>query len=153
MKKFVLALLIVFATATFAVADTIYLRDGRSVRGTLLGFINGQFVLRVETQPTSPPANTNTRRRDQADIQYFRPEEVDRVEIDGRPMDDARFLTRNVQVALDSNWIDSGVFVRSGQRVQVTATGVITVDGCALRRTVCVQPIRPRRCRMLLKAN
>jgi len=127
MKKFVLALLIVFATATFAVADTIYLRDGRSVRGTLLGFINGQFVLRVETQPTSPPANTNTRRRDQADIQYFRPEEVDRVEIDGRPMDDARFLTRNVQVALDSNWIDSGVFVRSGQRVQVTATGVITV--------------------------
>lgn len=128
MKKFLLALLIVFATATFAVADTIYLRDGRQVRGTLLGFINGQFVLRVETQfSTSPPATTTTRRRDQGDIQYFRPEDVDRVEIDGRPMDDARFLTRNVQVALDSNWIDSGVFVRSGQRVQVTATGVITV--------------------------
>src|SRR5687767_14419960 len=125
MKKFLLALLIVFATATFAVADTIYLRDGRQVRGTLLGFINGQFVLRVETQ-SSTPATTNTRRRDPGDIQYFRPEEVDRVEIDGRPMDDARFLTRNVQVTLDSNWIDSGVFVRSGQLVQVTATGVIT---------------------------
>jgi hypothetical protein len=125
MKKFLLALLIVFATATFAVADTIYLRDGRQVRGTLLGFINGQFVLRVETQ-SSTPATTNTRRRDPGDIQYFRPEEVDRVEIDGRPMDDARFLTRNVQVTLDSNWIDTGVFVRSGQRVQVSATGVIT---------------------------
>ena len=127
MKKFLLVLLIVFATATFAAADTIYLRDGRQVRGTLLGFINGQFVIRVETQlSTSPPA-TNTRRRDQGDIQYFRPEEVERVEIDGRPMDDARFLTRNVQVTLDSNWIDSGVFVRSGQRVQVSATGVIMV--------------------------
>src|SRR5688572_17022658 len=112
MKKFLLALLIVFATATFAAADTIYLRDGRQVRGTLLGFINGQFVMRVETQfSTSPPATTTTRRRDQTDIQYFRPEEVERVEIDGRPMDDARFLTRNVQVTLDSNWIDSGVFV------------------------------------------
>ncbi|MGZ5435691.1 MAG: hypothetical protein ACXWID_09935 [Pyrinomonadaceae bacterium] len=128
MKKFLLALLIVFATATFAAADTIYLRDGRQVRGTLLGFINGQFVMRVETQfSTSPPATTNTRRRDQGDIQYFRPEEVDRVEIDGRPMDDTRYQTRNVQVTLDTNWIDSGVSVRRGERVQVTASGVITV--------------------------
>lgn len=127
MKKFVLALLIVFATATFAVADTIYLRDGRQVRGTLLGFINGQFVIRVETQLSTSPSTTTTRRRDPSDIQYFRPEEVERVEIDGRPLDDARFVTRNVQVTLDSNWIDSGVFVRSGQRVQVSATGVITV--------------------------
>jgi len=125
MKKFLLVLLIVFATATFAAADTIYLRDGRQVRGTLLGFINGQFVMRVETQLSGSPSTTNTRRRD--DIQYFRPEEVDRVEIDGRPMEDTRYVTRNVQVALDSNWVDSGVFVRSGQRVQVTATGVITV--------------------------
>ncbi|HEY5838500.1 MAG TPA: hypothetical protein VIT19_05645, partial [Pyrinomonadaceae bacterium] len=62
MKKFLLALLIVFATATFAAADTIYLRDGRQVRGTLLGFINGQFVLRVETQSSTPA--TTTRRRD-----------------------------------------------------------------------------------------
>ncbi|MFY9619420.1 MAG: hypothetical protein WAM70_13905 [Pyrinomonadaceae bacterium] len=125
MKKFLLALLIVLATATFAVADTIYLRDGRQVRGTLLGFINGQFVMRVETQLSGSPSTTTTRRRD--DIQYFRPEEVDRVEIDGRPMEDTRYVTRNVQVTLDSNWIDSGVFVRNGQRVQVSATGVITV--------------------------
>lgn len=125
MKKFLLALLIVLATATFAVADTIYLRDGRQVRGTLLGFINGQFVIRVETQLSTSPSTTTSRRRD--DIQYFRPEEVDRVEIDGRPMEDTRYVTRNVQVTLDSNWIDSGVFVRSGQRVQVSATGVITV--------------------------
>ncbi|HKO34932.1 MAG TPA: hypothetical protein VJV21_00525 [Pyrinomonadaceae bacterium] len=124
MKKFLLVLLIVFATATFVAADTIYLRDGRQVRGTLLGFINGQFVMRVETQLSTSPS-TSTRRRD--DIQYFRPEEVDRVEIDGRPMEDSRYVTRNVQVALDSNWVDSGVFVRSGQLVQVRATGVITV--------------------------
>ena len=124
MKKFLLALLIVFATATFAAADTIYLRDGRQVRGTLLGFINGQFVMRVETQLSTSPYHHYA---STSDIQYFRPEEVDRVEIDGRPMEDTRYVTRNVQVTLDSNWIDSGVFVRSGQRVQVSATGIITV--------------------------
>jgi hypothetical protein len=123
MKKFLLALLIVFATATFAAADTIYLRDGRQVRGTLLGFINGQFVVRVEPRATTDPRS----RRNEGDIQYFRPEEVDRIEIDGRPMDDTRYQTRNVQVTLDSNWIDSGVFVRRGESVQVTGSGVIIV--------------------------
>ena len=129
MKKFLLALLIVFATATFAAADTIYLRDGRSIRGTLLGFINGRFVVRVESRfSTSPPATSDPRiRRDEGEIQYFRPEEIDRIEIEGRSMDDTRFVTRNVQVTLDSNWTDSGVFVRRGERIQVNASGVIVV--------------------------
>ena len=128
MKKFLLALLIVIATATFAAADTIYLRDGRTVRGSLLGFINGRFVVRVERFPTATTdPNVARTRRDEGDIQYFRPEEIDRIEIDGRSMDDTRFVTRNVQVTLDSNWIDSGVFVRRGERVQVSASGVIMV--------------------------
>ena len=32
-----------------------------------------------------------------------------------------------MQVTLDSNWIDSGVYLRRGQRVQVSASGVIIV--------------------------
>jgi len=124
MKRILLAVLIVFAAATFAAADTIYLRDGRSVRGTLLGFINGRFVVRVERLSTGA---TTDRRRDEGDVQYFRPEEVDRIEIEGRSMDDTRYQTRSVQVMLDANWTDSGVFVRRGERVEVSATGVITV--------------------------
>lgn len=131
MKKLLLAVILVMTTATFAAADTIYLRDGRTIRGTLLGFINGRFVVRVEprysTTPSSTDPNLARTRRDEGDIQYFRPEEIDRVEIDGRSLDDTRYQTRNVQVTLDSNWIDSGVFVRRGERVQVSATGVITV--------------------------
>ncbi len=132
MKKLLLVVLIVFAAATFAFADTIYLRDGRTVRGTLLGFVNGRFVVRVEprysTQPTATTDPSVARNRSyEGDIQYFRPEEIDRIEIDGRSMDDARYQTRSVQVTLDSNWIDSGVYVRRGERVQVTASGVITV--------------------------
>jgi len=130
MKKILLAALFIIATASFAVADTIYLRDGRTIRGTLLGFVNGQFVVRVEagnfpTATTDP--NVARRRRDAADIQYFRPDEIDRIEIEGRSLEDARYQTRNVQVMLDANWVDSGVFVRRGERVQVSASGVITV--------------------------
>lgn len=125
MKRILLAFLIVISAATFAFADTIYLRDGRQIRGTLLGFLNGRFVVRVENQGSN--VGTNVDRRRDNDLQYFRPEEVDRIEIEGRSLDDTRYETRNVQVTLDSNWVDSGVYVRRGERVQVTATGVITV--------------------------
>src|SRR6185436_15579112 len=121
MKRIILALAMLLCMASFAFADTIYLRDGRTIRGTLLGFINGRFVVRVETRTsTLPSSNTG-------EIQYFRPNEVDRIEIDNRSLDEARFESRTVQVGLDPNWIDSGIEVRRGERVQVSATGVITV--------------------------
>ena len=132
MKRIILALAFVLCVASFAFADTIYLRDGRTVRGTLLGFINGRFVVRIEsrystqTGATTDPNIARTR-TNEGDIQYFRPNEIDRIEIDGRSLDDARYESRNVQVTLDPNWIDTGVDVRRGERVQVSATGVILV--------------------------
>jgi hypothetical protein len=44
-----------------------------------------------------------------------------------RSLDEARYESRTVQVALDPNWVDSGIELRRGERVQVSATGVITV--------------------------
>lgn len=122
MKRILFAFLIIISAVSFAFADTIYLRDGRTIRGTLLGFINGRFVVRVESRNTGM-----TRRDNQDDLQYFRAEEVDRIEIEGRSLEDTRYETKNVQVTLDSNWVDSGVFLRRGEQVQVSATGVITV--------------------------
>src|SRR6266478_9964245 len=128
MRKILLALVMIFAAATFCAADTIYLRDGRTIQGTLLGFVNGRFVVRVEPRySTNNQSNADRTRRDESDIQYFRPEEIDRIEIEGRTLDEGRFETHNVQVTLDSNWVDSGVYVRRGERVQVSASGVITV--------------------------
>src|ERR1051326_2980160 len=128
MKKIIRALAIVMAAVSIAAADTFYLRDGRTVRGTLLGFVNGRFVVRVENRNTTanPDSNVARNRVNEGEIQYFRPEEIDRIEIEGRSMDEARFETKDVQVTLESNWIDSGVYVRRGERVQVSATGVIT---------------------------
>lgn len=39
MKKVIFAFLISLATVSLAAADTIYLRSGTTVRGTVLGFI------------------------------------------------------------------------------------------------------------------
>jgi len=128
MKKIILALAIVIATVSIAAADTFYLRDGRTIRGTLLGFVNGRFMVRVENRyaTTNPDSNVARNRDNQGDIQYFRPEEIDRIEIEGRSMDEGRWETKDVQVGLESNWVDSGVFVRRGEKVQISATGVVT---------------------------
>jgi len=129
MKKFILALVIALCAASFAAADTIYLRDGRTIHGTLLGFINGSFVVRVEPRYTTserPIRNPDNSNRNQGEIQYFRPNEIERIEIDGRALDEARFETQSVQVTLEPNWIDSGVDLRRGEHVQISATGVIT---------------------------
>lgn len=132
MRKIILALIIVMAAASFAVADTVYLRDGRTIHGTLLGFINGRFVVRVEPRYSTLPSATADpdiarRRANEGEIQYFRPNEVDRIEIDGRSLDETRFESRTVQVTLDSNWIDSGIELRRNERVQISATGTIVV--------------------------
>jgi len=130
MKKIIVAIAIVLAMISVVSADTLYLRDGRTLRGTLLGFVNGRFVFRVEQRFTNQPAPIEPSARNripEGEIQYFRPNEIDRIEIEGRSLDEARFETRTVQVTLDSNWVDSGVDVRRGERVQVSANGTIVV--------------------------
>jgi PA-IL-like protein len=133
MRKIIIAITILLLTASFAAADTLYLRDGRTIRGTLLGFINGRFVVRVERRyatntqaPIRNPEGPN-RTDEQGEIQFFRPDEVERIEIEGRSLEDTRFEATTVQVSLESNWIDTGINLRRNQRVQIDASGVITV--------------------------
>src|SRR5262249_28809216 len=123
MKKLSFTFLTMLLLASVAVADTLYLRDGRSLRGTLLGFINGRFVFRLGATQTGP--SSGPIRREEGEIQLFRPNEVDRVEIDGRSLDELRYESRNVDVQLGPNWIDSGIDLRRGERVQVNASGII----------------------------
>jgi hypothetical protein len=131
MRKLILAFAIVLVAASFVAADHIYLRDGRIIHGTLLGFVNGRFVVRLEPRYSTYPSattdpNVARNRANEGEIQYFSPNEVDRIEIDGRSFDDARFETKTVQVTLDPNWVDSGVDLRRGEHVQINATGIIT---------------------------
>lgn len=133
MRKIILALLITIMVAAFVSADTIYLRDGRTIRGNVLGFVSGRFAVKlteaVSTQTsgqTSTQGNTTARINGQAgDVVFIRPRDVERVEIDNRSLDEARYLTRSVSVELGPNWIDTEIDLRRGERVQVTAGGTI----------------------------
>jgi len=135
MKKLVLVCLIVLGSLSIASADTIYLRGGTTLRGTVLGFINGRFAVQLSTGATLPvrPVNNSTqtsttgatRTVSAGEVIFLRPRDIDRIELDGRSLDDARYQTRTVDVSLGSNWVDSGVDVRRGERVRVDATGTI----------------------------
>jgi len=138
MKKIVFALLLTFAAVSIAAADTIYLRGGATIRGNVLGYINGRFAIQLTAPATLPVRTDNrtsttaqptysqtTRTVRQGEVIFLRPREIDRIEIDGRSLDEARYQTQTVDVTLGSNWIDSGVDVRRGERVSVDATGTI----------------------------
>ena len=80
MRRILFAFLIVISAVSFAFADTIFLRDGRQIRGTLLGFVNGRFVVRIENRNSTGNSGGNMgqtidRNRQNDDLQYFRPEE------------------------------------------------------------------------------
>ncbi|MDQ1639534.1 MAG: hypothetical protein QOF62_2873 [Pyrinomonadaceae bacterium] len=138
MKKIVFALLLILASVSIAAADTIYLRGGTTIRGNVLGYINGRFAIQLTAPATLPVRTDNrtststqptysqtTRTVRQGEVIFLRPREIDRIEIDGRSLDEARYQTETVDVTLGSNWIDSGVDVRRGERVRVDATGTI----------------------------
>ncbi len=137
MKKLLLLSLIVLGSFSLAAADTIYLRGGTQLRGNVLGFINGRFAVQLTsdaTIPVNPSTNRNqtststtgtTRVVSAGEVIFLRPRDIERVEIEGRSLDEARYQTRTVEVRLDSNWIDSGVDLRRGERVRVDATGTI----------------------------
>lgn len=137
MKKLLLILVIILGAFSLAAADTIYLRGGTTLRGNVLGFINGRFAIQVTSNATFTvnqgnirnPNNTTTsgttRTVSAGEVIFLRPRDIDRIELDGRSLDDARYQTRTVDVALESNWIDSGVDLKRNERVRVDASGTI----------------------------
>ncbi|MDT4969562.1 MAG: hypothetical protein QOJ64_4299 [Acidobacteriota bacterium] len=131
LRKIILAILLLVMAATVVAADTIYLRNGQTLQGTVLGYVNGRFAVKL-TVAFTPQANTQSGNNatvrttsEVGEIVFIRPRDIERVEIDGRPLDDARYVTRNVSVELGPNWVDTGIDLRRGERVQVNSTGTI----------------------------
>lgn len=132
MKKFILVLLITLAAFSSVAADTITLRGGTVLRGNVLGFINGRFAIQltaVATLPGRPGTNqssaTPARTVNVGEVVFLRPRDIERLEIDGRSLDDARYQTRTIEVALGPNWVDTGVDLERGERLRVDAQGTI----------------------------
>jgi hypothetical protein len=66
-----------------------------------------------------------TRTVNAGEVIFLRPRDIERIEIEGRSLDEARYQSRTVDVALGANWVDSGVDVRRGERIRVDASGTI----------------------------
>lgn len=136
MRKLILALVITIMAASLAAADTITLRDGRTVRGTVLGFVNGRFAVRL-TENLDPPATMQTEQQsnrtgftgsgEAGDVLFIHPRSIRRMEIDGRNLADARTVMRTVRVELGPNWVDTGVDLRRGETVRIRAGNYITI--------------------------
>jgi hypothetical protein len=168
MKKFLFRLPIVVAlalsTALPALADTIRLKDGSVIRGQIVSFKNEQFTILV---------GSGQRGRKSRITVYM--EDVDSIEFDGAPADDAnsnssasneppyqpptntrtnnprpsnppptqtsnpntsanptppQFFNVNVKVRADNStngWTNSGLVVRRGQRLRISATGRVNL--------------------------
>ena len=93
MKKIILALLISLTTVSLAVADTIYLRGGTTVRGTVLGFINGRFAIQLTASATLPVrsndnrnqtgSSVTTRTASAGEVIFLRPRDIEKMKLMG----------------------------------------------------------------------
>lgn len=130
MKKIILALVFTLAACSVGLADTITMIGGTVLRGNVLGFVNGRFAIQLTSNATVPirsnrSSTATTRIVSAGQVIFLRPRDIERIEIDGRSLDEARYQTRTVEVSLGPNWIDSGVDFRRGERIRIDATGTI----------------------------
>lgn len=138
MRKFFSVIVLAVLLASAALADTLYLKNGSVLKGTFIGYENGQFIFEL------PNGNRPK----------FRPTEVSRLVIErdtvagnqpdpSRPgppsRDNSNSGTGNnnagwetapaFDVRLEEKWIRSNIQVARGQLVRVQATGTIMLDG------------------------
>lgn len=131
MRKIFVAIGLLVWLAGAAWADTLYLKNGSVLKGRFIGFENNQFIFELD----------NGRRL------TFRPTEVSRLVLDhapnnpnpdDRPPVPSRPGGGNTggwetlpafDVRLENQWTRSPVQVVRGQRVRVTATGTIYLEG------------------------
>jgi hypothetical protein len=119
------------ATATAVSADTLVLRDGRRIQGTLVAVRDGT----VEFEGQRGLFGRERMRVERADVVRIEFDEVgsgqqyrddDRDSRDNRAVDGGRpsgMRERDVSVSASDRWTDTGITVRAGQTIYVSATG------------------------------
>ena len=137
-------------------ADTIRLKDGSVIRGQIVSFRNEQFTILVGTgtrgrksritvymedvesiefdgAPADDSANTSTTTQPPVNTRPSNPTQQP-TNTSGPTNTSAppTFFTVNVRVRADNStngWTNSGLVVRRGQRLRITATGRVSLGG------------------------
>jgi hypothetical protein len=119
------ARILVTMTGTIAVAagigvgaDTLIMRDGRRVRGELIGVRNGLIEFDSERGSWS----RERLRLDRADVARIEFDDSS-AEASARPLRPSGLRERDVDVDAHVSWNDTGLTVRVGQTLYFTATG------------------------------
>jgi hypothetical protein len=127
MRKIMVLFVLLVCVASAALADTLYLKNGREVVGLCIGFENGEFTI-VAT-------NGNQLK--------FKADRVQRLVIDrdttrrGRDGSTISGSSRSgrwesfdpFDVRPENSWVQSPIRVYNGQRVRVEASGTVNLDG------------------------
>lgn len=146
-------LLIWLAAAPAALADTIYLKNGSVIRGKVSSFAEDQFVVVLNTGSDRYLSKAMIHVSDVARIEFDsapapppeekqpepqpKPEPTERV---APPADSApapapparkaagQVRTATVDVPAQRDWTSTGLIVRRGDLIRITATGTVTLD-------------------------
>jgi len=125
------------------IADTLVMRDGSRVRGELIAYRNGVF----EFEERRSYGGSRTVRVDRDDVARLELDETtsDSFTGGGRP---GGMRERQVAVAANTQWNDTGIDLRQGQTIYLEATGTVTWgpsrrDGPAGERNSPSNPGRP----------
>lgn len=144
MFRFLAAIALVGLSSLVALADTVRLKDGSVIRGQIVGFKDQQFTIVV---------GSGTKGRYNRINIYT--EDVETIEFDGQVADTGsgtgggntgggttgggtnasdRFLTFQSRVLADNTangWTNTGIVLRRGQRVRISASGTISLSRAA----------------------
>lgn len=133
MGRVIATTLLLTLLACAAAADTLYLKNGSVLKGSFIGFENGQFIFELEDGKRV----------------LYRPAEVTRLVIDrdmaggesSAPVRNEPSPRNNdsgggkhdaydpIEVRLEGQWVRSPINVSRGQRVSINASGSIFLEG------------------------
>jgi len=137
MRRIFAALILAILMAGAAFADVLYLKDGSVLKGSFIGYENGNFIFetggnRLEFRPDQV-LRLVVERDDR------RPTIDRRPTTDRRPpkdpseppysTDERREPIRTFDVRLEDQWLRSQIQVERGQHVRVEASGTIYLEG------------------------
>ena len=148
MKKIIVSLVLLILLTAAALADTLYLKNGSVLKGTFIGFENGEFIFeisngnRVKFRAAEVARLTiDSDRRDPRDDNY--PRRDPNPPTTGGGAGSGRWETfPPFDVQLRDQWIRSQIQVTTGQRIRVDASGTVTLEG---RTQVTPDGLRDRR--------
>jgi hypothetical protein len=121
-----IAFLTLITGAVFA--DTLYLKNGSVLKGTFVGYENGQFIFELGNgNRLKFRANEVSRLVIERDIANNDPPVLDRN--DRNPSRDSGESSTPFEVRLEEQWFRSPLEIKRGQTVRVNASGTIYLEG------------------------